>query len=92
MLQSEPLSLYIQGHLANLIQKQRVAFSSFEPAGAAGFQSIITSDCSTEGSRFWSVGPTVQWKIFDAPGASAPTSACKTRGRSGRWPITSKWC
>jgi outer membrane protein TolC len=29
-------------------------------------QSVSASDWFSAGSRFWSVGPTVQWKIFDA--------------------------
>lgn len=38
----------------------------FSLTGSGGFQSVSASDWFTEGSRFWSVGPTVQWKIFDA--------------------------
>lgn len=41
-------------------------FPKFSLTGVAGFQSVSASDWFTEGSRFWSVGPTVQWKIFDA--------------------------
>src|SRR5262249_29432882 len=31
-----------------------------------GFESISASDWFTGGSKFWSVGPTMQWRIFDA--------------------------
>lgn len=41
-------------------------FPKFSLTGAAGFESISASDWFTAGSRFWSIGPTVQWRIFDA--------------------------
>jgi NodT family efflux transporter outer membrane factor (OMF) lipoprotein len=41
-------------------------FPKFFLTGAAGFQSVSPSDWFTAGSRFWSAGPTVQWRIFDA--------------------------
>lgn len=41
-------------------------FPKFSLTGLAGFESIGASDWFTAGSRFWSIGPTVQWKIFDA--------------------------
>jgi NodT family efflux transporter outer membrane factor (OMF) lipoprotein len=41
-------------------------FPKFSLTGAAGLQSVSTGDWFTAGSRFWSVGPTVQWRIFDA--------------------------
>ena len=41
-------------------------FPKFFLTGAAGFESVSTSDWFTSGSRFWSAGPTVQWRIFDA--------------------------
>src|SRR5208282_4027435 len=41
-------------------------FPKFYLTGAAGSESISSSDWFTSGSRFWSVGPTVQWRIFDA--------------------------
>ena len=41
-------------------------FPKFSLIGAAGFTGVSASDWFTEGSRFWSVGPTVQWRIFDA--------------------------
>jgi outer membrane protein TolC len=41
-------------------------FPKFFLTGAAGFESISASDWFTAGSSFWSVGPTVQWRIFDA--------------------------
>ena len=40
-------------------------FPKFFLTGAAGFQSISAGDWFTGGSKFWSVGPTVQWRIFD---------------------------
>jgi NodT family efflux transporter outer membrane factor (OMF) lipoprotein len=41
-------------------------FPKFSLTGAAGFQSISASDWFTGPSRFWSVGPTIRWPIFDA--------------------------
>jgi NodT family efflux transporter outer membrane factor (OMF) lipoprotein len=41
-------------------------FPKFFLTGAAGFESVSASDWFTSGSKFWSIGPTVQWRIFDA--------------------------
>lgn len=41
-------------------------FPKFSLTGDVGLQSISTSDWITAGSRFWTVGPTAQWRIFDA--------------------------
>jgi len=41
-------------------------FPKFFLTGAAGFQSVNASDWFSHDSKFWSVGPTVQWRIFDA--------------------------
>jgi NodT family efflux transporter outer membrane factor (OMF) lipoprotein len=41
-------------------------FPKFSLTGAVGLESISASDWFTAGSRFWSLGPTVQWRIFDA--------------------------
>jgi NodT family efflux transporter outer membrane factor (OMF) lipoprotein len=41
-------------------------FPKFYLTGVAGFESVSASDWFTAGSRFWSAGPTVQWRIFDA--------------------------
>ncbi len=41
-------------------------FPKFSLTGDVGLQSVSASDLFTAGSRFWSVGPTVQWRIFDA--------------------------
>lgn len=41
-------------------------FPKFFLTGTAGFESVSVSDWFTSGSKFWSIGPTVQWKIFDA--------------------------
>jgi hypothetical protein len=34
--------------------------------GSFWLQSISASDWFTSGSRFWSIGPTIRWPIFDA--------------------------
>jgi NodT family efflux transporter outer membrane factor (OMF) lipoprotein len=41
-------------------------FPKFYLTGTAGLQSIGASDWFTAGSKFWSFGPTMQWRIFDA--------------------------
>jgi len=41
-------------------------FPKFSLTGTAGFESVSTSDWFNPGSKFWSLGPTVQWRIFDA--------------------------
>jgi multidrug efflux system outer membrane protein len=40
-------------------------FPKFSLVGAAGLQSLSASDWFTGGSRYWSAGPTVTWRIFD---------------------------
>jgi NodT family efflux transporter outer membrane factor (OMF) lipoprotein len=41
-------------------------FPKFSLTGLAGFQSVSANDWISPGSRFWSAGPTVTWRIFDA--------------------------
>ena len=41
-------------------------FPRFSLTGAAGLQSISASDWFTGASRYWSIGPTIRWPIFDA--------------------------
>ena len=41
-------------------------FPKFYLTGAAGVQSISTSTLFTAGGRYFDMGPTVQWRIFDA--------------------------
>jgi NodT family efflux transporter outer membrane factor (OMF) lipoprotein len=51
---------------ANIGVAKADLFPKFFLTGVAGFESISTSDWFTGGSSFWSAGPTVQWRIFDA--------------------------
>jgi NodT family efflux transporter outer membrane factor (OMF) lipoprotein len=51
---------------ANIGVAKADLFPKFFLTGVAGFESISTSDWFTSGSSFWSAGPTVQWRIFDA--------------------------
>ena len=51
---------------ANIGVAKADLFPKFFLTGAAGFESISASDWFTSGSSFWSAGPTVQWRIFDA--------------------------
>jgi NodT family efflux transporter outer membrane factor (OMF) lipoprotein len=41
-------------------------FPKFSLTGTVGLQSISAGDWFSGGSRFWSAGPTVQWRIFEA--------------------------
>lgn len=41
-------------------------FPKFYLTGAAGLQSIDTEDFFDGGSRFWSIGPSLRWPIFNA--------------------------
>lgn len=51
---------------ANIGVAKADLFPKFFLTGAAGFESMSAGDWFTGNSRFWSVGPTVQWRIFDA--------------------------
>jgi outer membrane protein TolC len=51
---------------ANIGVAKADLFPKFFLTGAAGFESVSASDWFTSGSSFWSAGPTVQWRIFDA--------------------------
>ena len=41
-------------------------FPKFYLTGAAGYQSVSAGDWFSSSSSFWSIGPSIQWKIFDA--------------------------
>jgi outer membrane protein TolC len=41
-------------------------YPKFFLTGAFGLQSVSASDWFSGGSRFWSIGPTIRWSIFDA--------------------------
>jgi multidrug efflux system outer membrane protein len=41
-------------------------FPRFSLTGAFGLQSVSIGDLALWPSRFWSIGPTVRWPIFDA--------------------------
>ena len=41
-------------------------YPRFSLSGAFGVQSISASDWFSAPSRFWSIGPTIRWPIFDA--------------------------
>lgn len=41
-------------------------YPKFSLVGAFGFQSISASDWLSGPSRYWSIGPTIRWPVFDA--------------------------
>ena len=51
---------------ANIGVAKADLFPKFFLTGAGGFESISASDWFNPGSKFWSIGPTMQWRIFDA--------------------------
>src|SRR6266511_3966263 len=51
---------------AQIISAMAALFPNFSLTGVAGLQSISASDWFTGRSRYWSVGPTISWPIFDA--------------------------
>jgi outer membrane protein TolC len=51
---------------ARIGQAKADLFPKFSLTGAAGFSSVSTSDFFAPNSRMWSIGPTVQWRVFDA--------------------------
>ncbi|MBU6410754.1 MAG: efflux transporter outer membrane subunit [Verrucomicrobia bacterium] len=51
---------------ANIGAAKSDLFPKFYLTGVTGFESISAGDWFAAGSRFWSAGPTVQWRIFDA--------------------------
>jgi NodT family efflux transporter outer membrane factor (OMF) lipoprotein len=50
---------------ANIGVQTAELFPKFTLTGVAGFQSFALSDWFTGGSKYWSAGPTVTWRIFD---------------------------
>jgi outer membrane protein, multidrug efflux system len=51
---------------ANIGVAEADLFPKFSLTGQAGLESVSASDFFTPGSRLWSIGPTVQWQIFDS--------------------------
>ena len=51
---------------ARIGQVKADLFPKFFLTGSAGLASISTSDFFSPTSRLWSIGPTVQWRVFDA--------------------------
>jgi outer membrane protein, multidrug efflux system len=51
---------------ANIGVAKSDLFPKFYLTGSSGFQGVSASDWFTGNSLFWQVGPTMQWRIFDA--------------------------
>lgn len=64
-------------------------YPKFSLTGIAGFQSTSMTTWIQYASRYWSVGPTVQWNSSRRAG-SGRTSASRTPSRKRRWTNTSK--
>jgi NodT family efflux transporter outer membrane factor (OMF) lipoprotein len=50
---------------ANIGVQTAELFPKFTLTGVAGFQSFAVSDWFSGGSKYWSAGPTVTWRILD---------------------------
>ena len=50
---------------ANIGVQTAELFPKFSLTGAAGFQSLSAFDWFSGGSKYWSAGPTVTWRILD---------------------------
>jgi NodT family efflux transporter outer membrane factor (OMF) lipoprotein len=50
---------------ANIGVQTAELFPKFSLTGAAGFQSFSAGDWFSGGSKYWSAGPTVTWRILD---------------------------
>jgi NodT family efflux transporter outer membrane factor (OMF) lipoprotein len=50
---------------ANIGVETAELFPKFSLLGSGGFQSLSAGDLFTGGSRYWSVGPTVSWRLLD---------------------------
>ena len=50
---------------ANIGVQTAELFPKFSLTGAAGFQSFSAGDWVSGGSKYWSAGPTVTWRILD---------------------------
>jgi NodT family efflux transporter outer membrane factor (OMF) lipoprotein len=51
---------------ARIGQAKAELFPKFFLTGSAGLTSISASDFFSPSSRMWSIGPSVQWRVFDA--------------------------
>ncbi len=51
---------------ARIGQVKAELFPKFFLTGSAGLGSVSASDFFSSSSRMWSIGPTVQWRVFDA--------------------------
>jgi len=51
---------------ANIGVAKADLFPKFFLTGSAGFESVSAGDWFSGASKFWSIGPTMQWRIFDA--------------------------
>lgn len=63
VLQAERL---LAAETARIGQVKADLFPKFSLTGSVGSISISASDFFVPGSRTWSIGPTLQWRIFDA--------------------------
>jgi len=69
LLQRRPDVQQAERELAAATARIGVAVSDLYPkfslTGTVGLQSVSAGDWFTAGSRFWTVGPTVQWRLFE---------------------------
>jgi NodT family efflux transporter outer membrane factor (OMF) lipoprotein len=59
-------------------------FPRFSLAALAGLESTSLSDLVSSGSRFWSIGPTVMWSLFDGGKIRAGIESSKAQHERAR--------
>jgi multidrug efflux system outer membrane protein len=66
---------------ANVGVQTSELFPKFTLTGVAGFQSFAVSDWFSGGSRYWSAGPTVTWRILDIGHVRSQIQAAKAQAQ-----------
>ena len=66
---------------ANVGVQTAELFPKFTLTGVAGFQSFAVSDWFSGGSKYWSAGPTVTWRILDLGHVRSQIQAAKAQAQ-----------
>lgn len=64
---------------ANIGVETAELFPKFSLLGSGGFQSVNAGDWLSAGSRYWSVGPTMTWRVLDFGRIRARINAANAR-------------
>jgi multidrug efflux system outer membrane protein len=66
---------------ANVGVQTAELFPKFTLTGVAGFQSFAVSDWFSGGSKYWSAGPTVTWRILDVGHVRSQIQAARAQAQ-----------